>query len=551
MAIKTWLQNRILSSFSLLKQGVVHFPLAWLYALVATVFLIIGVHYDLWSKNHYWAYAGIMGSTFGLLLSIAYGVLQRDSLSPLALRAALFVAIGSGPLFGWWGYSWMDTASAPEYIWMQMVAYYCIAGLLVYIAHFRVWNKERALADWGILLGYTGAVSYIMAGILSAGVSLTLWSVDTLFDTTVGGSVYAYVWTVAGFFFGITYFLGMMVENLSATLTVPAHGLFPRLIQWVLRPLLTVYFFVMFAYAVKIAISQELPRGIISAMVIGYGLIGFIAILQTAWMNSSENKPIWTRLFALTFPLPVFMLFIAVGRRVLDYGWTESRILLLLGILVIGIGVSGIVWKGAKALLVVALALMLVALGFAIGPYGWGAIAKQSQLNRLKEMVSLQVDDLQKAELVRHIQNRYGKESMLGLLDSTQLARLSQTFVTDKSIYWNAILDSSFSVEGMRHCRSFISGSWSSPSSVPEQFQVVNKQILTGRLQGKVIHQDLRPMADSLFKLNKGYSMNGPRMVFTGHTDSTSWRILLHNTSLSQRQKISEIQSAEGLFCWE
>lgn len=551
MSLQTWLQSRISSAFGMLRQGVVHFPLAWGYALIATVLLLIGVHFDLWEQERYWIYAGIMGATFGLLVAIAHGILQQDRVRPAIQRTAFLLALASGPLFGWWVYSWMGKDAAPESIWIQAVACYCLAGILLYLAHFRVWGKERELADWGVLLAYAGGVSYVMAGILSAGISLTLLSIDKLFDVQIDDDLYAYVWTVAGFFFGISYFLGMMVEKSAATISVPAHSLFPRLVQWVLRPLLTVYFLVMLAYSIKIAVSQEFPRGVISGMVIGYGLTGFLAILQTAWMNATDSRPLWTRLFAYSFPLPVVLLFIAVVRRVVDYGWTESRILLLLGILVIAVGICGIAWKGAKALLVVALALLLVSLGFALGPFGWSALAKQSQLGRLQQMVLAKADELQKGDLVRHMERRYGRDCMRSILDSVELAKYARIDQTEKSIYWSAEADSSFSVEGMERCKVFHAGAWGERANNPAIMRIEQKRYLSGAPHGLLIRQDLLPLADSLYALEQKNSIRGPRISLQGTSDSIHWRIALQNASFVQRSGGREVISMDGLLCWE
>jgi hypothetical protein len=104
------------------------------------------------------------------------------------------------------------------------------------------------------------------------------------------------------------------------------------LVKFVLVPLLLVYTAILYAYAIKIALARELPKGTLGGMVVGYLLVG-AGTLLVGYPSRETGGPLvrlfwryWVELAAL----PVVLLFIAVGRRIADYGVTEQRYLMVL-----------------------------------------------------------------------------------------------------------------------------------------------------------------------------------------------------------------------------
>ena len=104
------------------------------------------------------------------------------------------------------------------------------------------------------------------------------------------------------------------------------------LVKFVLVPLLLVYTAILYAYAVKIALAWELPKGTLGSLVVGYLLVGAATLLlgyPSRESGGALRPPVLALLGGLA-ALPVVLLFIAVGRRIADYGVTEQRYLMVL-----------------------------------------------------------------------------------------------------------------------------------------------------------------------------------------------------------------------------
>ena len=88
------------------------------------------------------------------------------------------------------------------------------------------------------------------------------------------------------------------------------------LVKFVLVPLLLVYTAILYAYAAKIALAWELPKGTLGAMVVGYLFVG-AATLLLGYPTRETGGPLvrlFWRYWVWLAALPVVLLFIAVWR---------------------------------------------------------------------------------------------------------------------------------------------------------------------------------------------------------------------------------------------
>lgn len=578
--IISWLRSRLAGGAHLLQQGVQQFPLAWVAAIVASALMILNIHYGFSVAHERDVFAAsLSGTLLALLLFIAQGVAARDGMHPKRVNALGVGALLCGISYGFWIYAKSSLGIVPAIVWTQSMAIFTGALLLLVLARTRSWWRVGALHEWLSQIFVSVVTACAMGGILAGGISATLRSVDVLFDVNIDGNVYWYVMTVAGFLFGLTYLLGSLVERWDL-LELQDQGLqlLSRLIQWVGRPLLLVYFLVILAYAGKILLAWELPRGVISSMVVGYGSVGLGVSILFAWLNP-EPKRIWAKLFAYSFVVPFLLFAISLQRRIADYGWTESRIAMFAAVLIVVIGSLTLAYKGARALLVVLLLEFGVCVGFGLGEYGLSGIARASQAHRIDNIVAKAgswnalnaKDAAQVKELVDYLSYRFGKESLAHWLSAQQLKRLDslnsynhgQDFLAQvgvdaskvapvQSYTWRAVDSlSHYDIRGMQECMPFQTESWNERDTVHSQIHKATQFVGTPGLPAG-LHVDLSNIADSLRSVNNQYEQKGEPIIVVSKNGSLTWRLFIRE--LNQAKLINgngyRISEVAGLACW-
>lgn len=239
----------------------------------------------------------------------------------------------------------------------------------------------------GRLLLRTLAV-LLYAAALFAGLALALGAVNTLFELDFNARVYAHVlgwiflvlvpWVVIG---------GLPDYVRPADDTGAVGSAVHRLSAYLVTPLLAIYYIILYAYALRIAITGELPKNLVSPLVLAAGLIAGIALIL---FDRPESRAAALRSLRASAPLfvPLCMIGIwALTIRIQQYGWTEFRglrtvLLLALGALAAAATVM-VVRRRSLPLHVLPLALAATLLLSAVGPWSVIAGSRRSQQARL------------------------------------------------------------------------------------------------------------------------------------------------------------------------
>lgn len=105
-------------------------------------------------------------------------------------------------------------------------------------------------------------------------------------------------------------------------------------VQWVVLPLILLYFVVLYAYGAKIMWVQEWPQGVTGTLALGFLSLGWIAYHLSYPFWSSEKRSSFLYWFQGLFwvgVLPaIVLLFVSLGIRIQGFGFTPMRICILL-----------------------------------------------------------------------------------------------------------------------------------------------------------------------------------------------------------------------------
>ena len=245
--------------------------------------------------------------------------------------------------------------------------------------------------DARVLLRLIGAMLYGAA--LYAGLALALAAVNSLFELELDGEIYGHVF--GWIFFALVPWIVLgglndYVRPLDETNAVASVA--QRIVAYLVPPLLAIYYVILFAYVARIVITGEVPKNLVSPLVLAAGGLSALSLLLFDPRPEERGLARWLRITPVLF-LPIAVLgFWAVLQRTDQYGLTEFRVVRFLALTTLTLlAIGGTMWlvrKRAFPLWVVPVALGAVALLAAIGPWSALALSRRSQEARLQDALA-------------------------------------------------------------------------------------------------------------------------------------------------------------------
>jgi hypothetical protein len=189
---------------------------------------------------------------------------------------------------------------------------------------------KKMLIKVSAALFLTGA---LYSAVLFAGISAALGAMNFLFNFKFEWDTFAILWTLIVGLFSTTFFLGGVPDELQQ---LDQDESYPKglkiFTQYVLIPLATIYVLILLSYEIKILLQWNLPKGMVSNLILCYAVFGILSILLVYPIRDQQDNK-WIKTFARSFyfllvPL-IILLLLAVGTRVFRYGITEWRYFLI------------------------------------------------------------------------------------------------------------------------------------------------------------------------------------------------------------------------------
>ncbi|MEO8760300.1 MAG: DUF4153 domain-containing protein, partial [Bacteroidia bacterium] len=277
---------------------------------------------------------------------------------------------------------------------IELIRYILINLALHLLASFAGFiNKNNVTGFWQFnkALFLRLFIAIIYSGTLYLGICLALFSIDKLFNISIDYKIYFRVWMIIAGVFNTWFFLSGVPKNLEE---LESSDDYPKglkiFTQYILLPLVTLYLFILYAYTFKIIFTQNLPQGWVSYLVIGFSVLGILALLLVHPIRNLEGNK-WIHAFSKWFygalyPL-VILLFVAIGTRIDDYGITEKRyFIIVLAIWLAGISTYFLFSKKAN-IKYIPITLCVIALLGSFGPWGAFSVSKKSQFTILENVL--------------------------------------------------------------------------------------------------------------------------------------------------------------------
>ncbi|MEJ5963897.1 DUF4153 domain-containing protein [Pedobacter immunditicola] len=259
----------------------------------------------------------------------------------------------------------------------------------------------------------------LYAAVLFAGLSIALLAIDGLFNVKIQSPVYLRLLSVVGVGFTTVFFLaGVPVDFTSINNTQHTYPKGLKIFtQYVLIPLLTIYLLILLVYEAKILVSWELPKGLVSTLILGYAVFGVLSLLLVYPIKEQEGNG-WIKYFSRWFyimmiPL-VILLLLAVWKRVDNYGITEPRYILIILALWLSIITAYFLISAKDNIKIIPISLCILALLATYGPQSAFSVSRYSQTQRLKKLMSGKdaYAMREKPEVIRYLALNHGLASL-------------------------------------------------------------------------------------------------------------------------------------------
>lgn len=261
-------------------------------------------------------------------------------------------------------------------------------------------------------------ISAFYAAVLYAGLAIALFAIDGLFNVSIHSDVYLRLFIVLSAGFTTIFFLAGVPINFQA---LDEEQSYPKglkiFTQYVLIPLMTIYLAILLVYEVKIAINWELPKGLVSTLILGYAVFGVLSLLLIYPIKEKDGNG-WIKLFSRFFYLMmiplIVLLILAVIKRVGNYGITESRyILIILATWLTGI-TGYFLFSKKQNIKVIPVSLFVLAILSIYGPQSAFSVSRVSQTARLKKLMASKdsADREEVPAVLRYLVDRHGLTSL-------------------------------------------------------------------------------------------------------------------------------------------
>ncbi len=217
----------------------------------------------------------------------------------------------------------------------------------------------------------TGLMFSILSNVtIAAGLGAIILSINYLFRVEISWEAYTAIMVgISGVGIPLLWLSAIPLRMSKNAPIKHSENIKQNISVWIFMPLVLIYGIILHAYFAKIIITQELPRGFLSVLILGFAgaaLLGYLI----SWIFRKEV--IWLAKIQRWLPYvlmaPLVFLCIAIGHRIHDYGLTTNRVLLCLLALWLANAIV-FVWQsqrqdGALAKLPLSLAVILLIAAF-------------------------------------------------------------------------------------------------------------------------------------------------------------------------------------------
>ncbi|MDH5380724.1 MAG: DUF4153 domain-containing protein, partial [Cyclobacteriaceae bacterium] len=372
------------------KESFFRFPLTILSAFISVCLGIYLVEYGE-EINDFLPYVNVLLTT-ALGIPLFFGVYIFIAKEKLHLKGKLLIQLGATFILLLIYFTLPDsyTTHNTSVPYIRYAIFNIIAHLLVSFVPYLRKRELNGFWNYNKVLFIRFLASVLYSGFLFVGLALALTAIEFLFDVNIHEELYFEMFIVIIGFFNTWFFVSGIPDELDELDSINEYPKGLKIFtQYILLPLLILYLVILYAYAGKILLNWDWPKGIVSYLISCVSVLGILTVLLLyPYGNLKENSWIkkFTDIYYYTlFPL-IIILFIAIWLRIDDYGVTINRyVIVLLGVWLSIVSIYFSIRKTNIKFIPISLVVILLLMSF--GPWSMFSVSERSQVNRLKKIL--------------------------------------------------------------------------------------------------------------------------------------------------------------------
>ena len=395
------------------KDAFKRFPITISWAIIGTLFCI----YTADAENFDTPFYGRIILTF--VLGISWLIATRFFIAQFKKDKSWFFIITLGFLLLFYCSVSIEGKGISSISTTRFVLYFITGHLLVLVAPFLLkWNKS---AYFNYLKAISTAIarSFLFSLILYLGVVLALLAVKYLFDVDFDGKRFFQMFIICLGIVNTWIYLADFPKDIHNEVVINYTKALEVLVKYILIPLVILYLIILYAYSLKILINWNLPKGWVSYLIVALSLLAFsIQILVNPIQKTIKSRAInqfhpW--FYYLLLPL-IVLLFIAIFRRINEYGITENRYFVFtLALWILGVTLY-MLFSKTKKIRVFPLSLAVLCLFISFGFWGAFSIATKSQVRQFEKVFS----EIKNTDFNTTFQKKNQLQSIVNYLNNKQ-----------------------------------------------------------------------------------------------------------------------------------
>lgn len=272
-------------------------------------------------------------------------------------------------------------------MFMLMVALHLFVAVAPWFAQGQIngfWQFNKSL-----LIRLITALLFTV--VLYGGLALAIAAVENLFDLTIPGERYFQLWILLIGMLNTWFFLAGIPEDLDALDDATDYPKALKVFtQYVLLPLVAVYLLILTVYTGKIIVTWTWPYGWTARLILGFSVAGMLALLLLHPIREDEGNR-WvraaTRWFYIVLAPLVVVYFLAVFRRISEYGITEGRYIAIATGVWLAAMVLYFLFSRGKSIKAIPLTMAVLTAAISFGPWGAFSVSEQSQVARMQTIL--------------------------------------------------------------------------------------------------------------------------------------------------------------------